>query len=48
MPALGAVFCLSALLGVGPMVGNEPAGLVVTVVAFVLWSVILGRTVISR
>lgn len=48
VPALGAVFWLSALLGVGPMVGNELAGLVVTVVAFVLWSATLGRTVISR
>jgi len=47
-PAVGAFFWLSALLGVGPMVGNEVAGLVVTVVAFFLWSVTLGRSVVPR
>jgi len=47
-PALGTVFWFSALLDVGPMDGNELAGLIVTVVAFGLWRVTLGRTVVPR
>jgi hypothetical protein len=48
VPALGAVFWFSALLGVGPMDGHEAAGLLVTVAAFGLWLVTLGRTVVPR
>jgi hypothetical protein len=48
VPALGAVFWLSSLMGVGPMVGHELAGLITTVSTFALWSVTLGRTVTPR
>jgi hypothetical protein len=48
VPALGAVFWFSALLGVGPMDGQEFAGLLVTIVSFGLWLVTLGRTVVPR
>lgn len=48
VPAIGAIFWFSALLGVGPMVGHELAGLLVTVTAFVLWAVTLGRSVVPR
>jgi hypothetical protein len=48
VPAIGAVFWLSALLGVGPMVGHELAGLITTVSTFAVWSMTLGRTVTPR
>lgn len=48
VPALGAVFWFSALLGVGPMDEHEAAGLLVTIVAFVLWHLTVGRTVLPR
>ena len=48
VPAVGFALWLSALLGVGPMDGHELAGLIVTVVAFLLWSLTLGRSVTPR
>ncbi|MEX0620419.1 MAG: hypothetical protein WD181_02445 [Solirubrobacterales bacterium] len=48
VPAVGFVLWVSALLGVGPMDGHEAAGLLVTVAAFGLWRLTLGRTVKSR
>ena len=48
VPALGAFFWLSALLGVGPMEGHELAGLLITIISFGLWKATLGRTVPLR
>jgi hypothetical protein len=48
VPGVGFALWLSALLGVGPMDGREVAGLIVTVVAFLLWSLTLGRSVTPR
>ena len=48
VPALGAVFWFSALLGVGPMDGHEAAGLLVTIVAFGLWQLAIGRNLKPR
>ncbi len=48
VPAVGMALWLSALLGVGPMDGQEVTGLAVTLVAFIAWGLTFGRSVTPR
>jgi hypothetical protein len=48
VPAVGFWLWISALLGVGPLVGNEWLGLLVWLVALVAWIASFGRNVIPR
>jgi hypothetical protein len=48
VPVVAGFWWLSALLGVGPMVGQETTGFVVAAVSMVVWSATLGRSSHSR
>ena len=48
IPAVGFWLWISALLGVGPMNGNELVGLAVWVGALALWIATFGRNVTPR
>lgn len=48
VPGVGFALWLSALMGVGPMVGHEAAGFAVSAVSAVAWVLTLGRGVRPR
>jgi hypothetical protein len=48
VPGVGFALWLSALMGVGPMVGHEAAGFAVSAASALVWGLTLGRSVRPR